>query len=100
MLVSYGAFGALTIWLYTLVPRGFLPEEDQGYFIVNVQAPSGSSLEYTERAVSTAQRTLRTIPEVRNIFAIGGFSFLGSGPNRALMFVTLHPWEEREGKER
>jgi HAE1 family hydrophobic/amphiphilic exporter-1 len=98
-LVSYGAFGALTIWLYTLVPRGFLPEEDQGYFIVNVQAPSGSSLEYTERAVSTAQRTLRTIPEVRNIFAIGGFSFLGSGPNRALMFVTLHPWEEREGKE-
>ncbi|MEO7037687.1 MAG: efflux RND transporter permease subunit [Polyangiaceae bacterium] len=95
-LLCYAGVGALGVWLYLRVPQAFLPDEDQGYFIVNVQAPSGVSLGYTERVIRRTESTLRRVPEVRNIFGIGGFSFLGSGPNRALMFVTLKPWDQRD----
>jgi HAE1 family hydrophobic/amphiphilic exporter-1 len=80
------------------VPGGFVPDEDQGWFIVAEQGPSGTSLGYTERVLDQAERTLRQVPEVENIFAVPGFSFIGSAPNRAIMFVTLKPWEERRQK--
>ncbi|HEX3852171.1 MAG TPA: multidrug efflux RND transporter permease subunit [Polyangiaceae bacterium] len=94
--LAFAAFAVLGVWLYTRVPGAFLPDEDQGYFIVNVQAPSGSSLGYTERVIRATEGTLQKVPEIQNVFAIGGFSFLGSGPNRALMFITLKSWDERD----
>ncbi|NUN63914.1 efflux RND transporter permease subunit [Pseudanabaena biceps] len=93
----------LTYWIYTLVPRGFLPQEDQGYFITIVQAPEGVSLNYTEKVLENIEGILRrkdekgepVYPEIANIFAIAGFSFSGNTPNNGIVFATLKPWKER-----
>jgi HAE1 family hydrophobic/amphiphilic exporter-1 len=82
--------------LFFKVPSGFLPEEDAGYFLLIVQGPSGTSLGYTERVMKETEETLKKVPEIANVFEVGGFSFAGSGPNRAIMFVALKPWDERK----
>src|ERR1700731_3109893 len=86
-----------TYWLYQKVPRGFIPEDDQGYLIVVVQAPQGASLEYTLEAIGKVEAAASKIPEVEGVFSIGGFSFSGSAPNRALVFIPLKPFRERQG---
>ncbi len=90
----------LTYWLFGIVPGGFLPEEDQGYFITVVQAPEGVSLNYTERVLEQAEKIMRAEPDIRNIFAVGGFSFSGATPNNGLIFCTLKPWDKRSGADR
>ncbi|MBD2092452.1 efflux RND transporter permease subunit [Microcoleus sp. FACHB-1515] len=86
----------LTAWLYTSVPTGFLPEEDQGYFITVVQAPEGVSLSYTDRVMRQIEQELLSLPEAVGVFTVGGFS-LGSGntANSGVVFTTLTPWAER-----
>lgn len=93
----------LTYWVYTIVPRGFLPQEDQGYFIAIVQAPEGVSLNYTEKVLENIEGIMLrkdengqpAYPEIANIFAVGGFSFSGNTPNNGIVFATLKPWKER-----
>ena len=87
----------LTYLVFQRVPKGFVPNEDQGYFIIAVQAPSGASLEYTKGIGQQVQHILQDIPEVRGIFAITGFSFSGSASNQALIFVPLKPYSKRKG---
>jgi len=88
---------ALTVLVFQRVPKGFVPNEDQGYFIIAVQAPSGASLEYTRRIGQQVQGILQDVPEVEGIFAIAGFSFTGSASNQALIFVPLKPYSQRKG---
>ncbi|HET9449249.1 MAG TPA: efflux RND transporter permease subunit, partial [Aggregicoccus sp.] len=88
-----------TVLLFRVVPTGFIPEEDQGYLIVAVQGPEGTSLAQTSKTMAEVEAILRQQPEVRGMFAVGGFSPLGNGPNAAQIFTMLRPWEEREGKE-
>jgi hydrophobic/amphiphilic exporter-1 (mainly G- bacteria), HAE1 family len=87
----------LTYWVYGLVPQAFLPEEDQGYFITIVQGPEGSSLNYTEDVLKKAEAILKKQPEIKNIFALGGFGFSGSTPNNGVIFSTFKPWGDRSG---
>ncbi len=89
----------LTYWLNGMVPRAFLPEEDQGYFITIVQGPEGVSLSYTESVLEQAEAILKEEPNIQNIFAVGGFSFSGSTPNNGIIFSTLKPWSERPGAQ-
>lgn len=96
VLILFVAALAATYWLFTIVPGGFLPEEDQGVFITLVQGPEGASLNYTEKVLEQAEAILRSQPDVVNIFAVGGFSFSGSTPNNGLIFTTLKPWDERK----
>jgi hydrophobic/amphiphilic exporter-1 (mainly G- bacteria), HAE1 family len=86
-----------TYWLYNFIPAGFIPDEDQGVFITIVQAPEGVSLNYTEKVLEKAEAILKEVPEVQQVFAVGGFSFSGSTPNNGLIFTTLKPWAERRG---
>ena len=95
-LVFLGTLG-LTVLVFQRVPKGFVPNEDQGYFIIAVQAPSGASLEYTKRIGQQVQGILQDVPEVEGIFAIAGFSFTGSASNQALIFVPLKPYSQRHG---
>jgi hydrophobic/amphiphilic exporter-1 (mainly G- bacteria), HAE1 family len=95
-LVFLGTLG-LTVLVFQRVPKGFVPNEDQGYFIIAVQAPSGASLEYTRRIGQQVQGILQDVPEVEGIFAIAGFSFTGSASNQALIFVPLKPYSQRKG---
>ena len=91
------ALGA-TVWLYTLVPTAFLPEEDQGYFITLIQAPQGVSLQYTSKVMAQVEAEILKLPEVVGTFAVGGFSFSGNSANQGIVFSPLKPWEERQKK--
>ncbi|NEQ22493.1 MAG: MMPL family transporter, partial [Microcoleus sp. SIO2G3] len=64
----------LTAWLYVSVPTGFLPDEDQGYFITIMQAPEGVSLNYTDQVMQKVEQELIALPEALGVFAVGGFS--------------------------
>jgi hydrophobic/amphiphilic exporter-1 (mainly G- bacteria), HAE1 family len=90
----------VTWWVYQIVPTAFLPDEDQEYFIVQVQAPEGASLEYTAGVARQAEAVLARQDEIRSVFAVVGFSFAGAAPNRAMMFTRLLPLAERRGAER
>jgi HAE1 family hydrophobic/amphiphilic exporter-1 len=101
-LVGLAVFLALLIatWQLTVrVPTGFVPEEDQGWFLVMVNGPDGASLERTGQTLRKVSAILGEQPEVRGAFAVGGFSFGGSGPNRGLLFVNLKDWSERRGSD-
>ena len=67
VLVFFCALGA-TYLVYRLVPRAFVPEEDQGYFIAQIQAPAGASLEYTGRIARQAEQVIMKDPDVLALF--------------------------------
>ncbi len=90
---------ALTGYMYLHVPTGFVPQEDQNYFIVVVQAPPGASLAYTTDIAKQAEKILRADPDVFGTFTVPGFSLSGgSSPNYGLVFAPLKPIDERKGK--
>ena len=81
------------------VPTGFVPQEDQNYFIVVVQAPPGASLSYTTDIAKQAEKILLADPDVFGTFAVPGFSLTGgSSSNYGLVFAPLKPIDERKGK--
>ena len=61
-----------------VTPTGFLPEEDQGSFFINVQLPDGASLNRTSEAVRQVEGILKSMPQVQDTIAIIGFSLLDS----------------------
>jgi multidrug efflux pump len=83
--------------LYTRLPTSFLPGEDQGYIIVNVQLPPGATQNRTLDVMEQVEGFVLKQPEVQSMVSVLGFSFSGSGQNAALAFVTLKDWEERVG---
>ena len=100
--IVVAVFAALLVatgFLYRATPTGFIPEEDQGYLIVAVQGPEGTSLEYTRNVLIQVESLLRAQPEVVDTFTVGGFSLLGTGANYGSLFINLKPWEEREQRE-
>jgi HAE1 family hydrophobic/amphiphilic exporter-1 len=97
LVVVFVAALGLTWFVYTRVPPAFVPEEDAGWFITIVQAPGGSSLEYTNTAARQAEEILMATPEVRAVFSVMGFSLSGSAPNQGLIFTALKPFQERVG---
>jgi multidrug efflux pump len=82
-------------WLYVRLPTSFLPNEDQGYIIVNFQAPSDATVNRTMAAIEAAEKHFMAEPGVSRIVTVRGFSFFGQGQNAALAFVTLKDWGER-----
>jgi HAE1 family hydrophobic/amphiphilic exporter-1 len=97
MLVLFFAGLAATVIVYQRVPSAFVPAEDQGYFIIQVQAPQGASLPYTSRLLDKAQAVLLRDPDIEGAFAVGGFSFAGNAPNYGIVFVNLQPFAKRKG---
>jgi multidrug efflux pump len=90
-LILLGAMG----YLYLRLPTSFLPNEDQGYIIVNFQAPSDATVNRTMVAIETAEKQFASEPAVDRIVTVKGFSFFGLGQNAALAFVTLKDWSVR-----
>jgi HAE1 family hydrophobic/amphiphilic exporter-1 len=88
---------AVTGWSYTHAPTGFIPDEDQGFAIIAMQAPPGSSIDYTHRMQRQIEAVLKQQPEITDVFDAAGFSFTGNGSNYATMFIRLSPWGERRG---
>lgn len=98
-LVLYAVILAAAGLMYTRLPTSFLPNEDQGYLVVNVQLPPGASQARTEAVMKQVEQFFLAQPEVDKIVAVLGFSFSGSGQNAGLAFVPLKPWEDRKGAE-
>ncbi|MCE3235440.1 MAG: efflux system, inner rane transporter CmeB [Vampirovibrio sp.] len=99
VLVLFVVLIGVTVWLFKQVPTGFIPNEDQGYFLVTVQGPEGTSINYTQGIMNQVNAQLKTVEEVAATFSISGFSFAGSGPNKGMLFVSLKPLEERKKAE-
>ena len=98
LLVVFFAGLAATVWVYQRVPTGFIPQEDQGYLMVIVQAPPGSSLAYTTNLADRAQAIIAQNHDVAGAFSVMGFGFQGAAANAGLMFVATTPANERRGK--
>jgi len=88
LLLLFFAGLAATVWMYRAVPTGFIPQEDQGNFMVIVQAPPGSSLGYTTRLAERAEAIIAQNHAVNGLFSVIGFSFSGSAANSGMMFVS------------
>jgi multidrug efflux pump len=98
-LVVYAAIiGALAV-LYARLPSSFLPAEDQGNLIVNVQLPPGATQERTRAVMQQVEAFMLQQPEVESMVGVLGFSFSGQGQNAALAFVTLKDWDQRPNPE-
>ena len=88
----------LTYWVYRTVPQAFVPEGDPGYFMVQVQAPAGASLEYTAGVARQAEKIILSDPDVMALFSVMGFSFGGAASNSGIMFVRLKEFDDRPGQ--
>ena len=86
-----------TVWIANAVPRGFIPTLDQGYAIVVIQLPDGSSLSRTDAVVQRASQIMRETPGVQDAVAFAGFSgaTFTNAPNAAAIFARFRPFDER-----
>jgi len=98
-MVLFVAIVAVVGLMYTRLPASFLPNEDQGYIIANVQLPPGATQERTLEVMKQAEGFFLKQPEVDKMVSVLGFSFSGSGQNAALAFIPLKHWDERKGAE-
>lgn len=103
-MVAIGIYLVVTVaafWGFVDWPTSYIPDEDLGYFLTSVQLPDGASLERTDKALAEVEEILLKQPEVQDVVAISGISFLegGNASNYASLFVVLKPWKERKGKE-
>jgi multidrug efflux pump len=99
MLVVYGVIVGALAWFYNRLPTSFLPAEDQGSLLINVQLPPGATLERTQAVMQQVEGFMLKQPEVQSMVAVLGFSFSGQGQNAGLCFVTLKDWDERPGPQ-
>jgi HAE1 family hydrophobic/amphiphilic exporter-1 len=96
-LVAVAAAGAGTGILFRTTPGGFLPEEDQGAFFVELQLPDGASANRTLQVVEQVEKAVAALPGVRQVVAVPGFSFFNSLAlsNAAFMIVSMKDFEDR-----
>jgi HAE1 family hydrophobic/amphiphilic exporter-1 len=96
-----GVVIVLTVFVMKQVPTGFVPEEDNGYFLVNVQLPDASSLQRTDEVCRRIEAILGETEGIDNYTTIAGYSIITQvvGPNVGGFFVSLKPWHERHGAE-
>jgi HAE1 family hydrophobic/amphiphilic exporter-1 len=89
---------ALAGFFGKLVPGGFIPEEDMGYFFVNMQLPDASSLQRSDVVAKKVEQILLKHPEVEYVTTATGFSLLSGAmsSNNGFIFASLVPWDERD----
>ena len=103
-LVAFGAFAAVVacaVWLFSVWPGAFVPEEDQGYLFVPYMLPDAASLDRTEAVGERAAAFLMKNPAVENVTQFDGYSLIDQQmkTNRGLLFVSLKDFEERKSEE-
>ncbi len=97
MLVIYAGLAAVGVFLMMRLPSSFLPTEDQGYMMASIQLPAGATKERTDNTLMQVTQLAKAMPEVKDVIAVSGFSFSGSGQNMAMGFIMLKDWAERTG---
>ncbi|HSY11877.1 MAG TPA: multidrug efflux RND transporter permease subunit [Verrucomicrobiae bacterium] len=99
VLVIFFAGLAATYAVYKIVPTGFVPDEDQGWFMITVQAPQGASVEYTSQAMRQVEAACAKEKDIIGAFSVVGFSFSGSGANKGMVFLNLANIDKRKGEQ-
>jgi hydrophobic/amphiphilic exporter-1 (mainly G- bacteria), HAE1 family len=99
-LVLLAAFGVAGLFFGSRIPSSFLPDEDQGYFYINMQLPNAASLERTSAAATQVEQILANTPGVQYTTSVIGFSLLSfvQTSYNGFFFVTLKPWSNRESR--
>lgn len=100
-LIGYVLIMVVLFFSYTNLKSSFLPEEDQGVFLVMFQLPTNSTLSETENVLSQASQLILDSEkkDIEGMFTVSGFSFIGTGLNMGLGFVKLTDWSERTEKD-
>ena len=100
VLVVYGGLLLLTWWGFMKSPSGFIPAQDKGYLLVNVQLPDAASVERTERVMHRIEELAHKNPGVKNTVAIAGQSILlgANAPNFGAMYVMLDDFHRRAAR--
>jgi multidrug efflux pump subunit AcrB len=102
VLVVYGGLLYLTYWGFTHTPNGFIPSQDKGYLLVNVQLPDATSVEKTQAVMQRIEKLAQGIPGVAHTVAIAGQSLLlnANAPNFGAMYVMLDEFHDRTQRDR
>ena len=97
---SFIAMSLLALYMFGVWPTTFIPDEDDGYFIIAVQLPPAASLSRTEAAAAKVEKIVSSYPEVKTNISISGYSILNNGQqsNAASVFVVLKDWSLRKKK--
>lgn len=100
-LLIYGVIVVVMIMFFSVIPKGFLPEEDQGILMTQIQLPAGATQERTQKVIDQVREYYLTHEKksVESVFTVAGFSFSGRGQNTGLAFIKLKDWNERKAKE-
>ncbi|GFK93189.1 Efflux pump membrane transporter BepE [Fundidesulfovibrio magnetotacticus] len=101
VMIGYAGLVAATLWFFMQLPTGFLPEEDQGYCVVSVQLPPGSSLARTALVNQKVNAILQSTPGLDNWVTFGGLSIMDnvSQPNCIAVFPVYKDWSKRAKNE-
>ncbi|HWG47383.1 MAG TPA: efflux RND transporter permease subunit [Gemmataceae bacterium] len=96
-LLIYGGLLVLTYWQFNRAPAGFVPQQDKGYLLLNVQLPDSASVERTRRLMARIEAVARDTPGVEHTVGISGQSLIlnANAPNLGSMYVMLKRFEER-----
>ncbi len=96
-IVVYLALGGAIAWMLASLPGGFVPEEDKGAFMVDVQLPDAASLQRTSAVLDKVGTVLKDDPDVAHVIAVRGYSLLKgvASANSAMAIVVLRDWDER-----
>ncbi len=100
-LVVYGAIVVVMAYVFLRLPTSFLPDEDQGFIICQVQLPAGATQERTIQIIRKLEQHFmeKESKSVEGVITLAGFSFAGRGQNMGLAFVRLKHWDLRKGKD-
>jgi len=100
-LLVYGAIVAVMAWFFLHLPTSFLPDEDQGFIICQVQLPAGATQERTTQVIRQLEQHFleKESKNVQGVITVAGFSFAGRGQNMGLAFVRLKHWDLRQNKD-
>jgi hydrophobe/amphiphile efflux-1 (HAE1) family protein len=96
MMLVYVAIVAVLALAYTRLPSAFLPVEDQGYVITDIQLTPGATLQRTLATTRKMEQYYQQDAAVADVMSLQGFSFSGTGQNAGLAFVMLKDWSERD----
>ncbi len=96
-LVVLAAFATLSGGLGKIMPKSFMPQEDQGFFLMNVQLPEAASMQRTNAVMRKVEEVLKAERGVRYVNAVSGYSLLSqtASPRSGAFFVQLEPYDER-----
>jgi multidrug efflux pump subunit AcrB len=99
VLIAYGGLLALTYWQFNHAPSGFIPQQDKGYLLLNVQLPDSASVERTQRIMALIERLAHDTPGVKHTVGVSGQSLLlnANAPNLGSLYIMLDEFSRRRG---